>query len=156
MRATQNVRFDPRSTGTPCRSLSQISKWTPAGATPSPILRGGSTLRDGRLPPAMKALKASTLHSLNPLLDVLRAHPALREVRPAEFALDDKDFVHFHEDSDDVFADVCLKEEGRVHMPVSSPAEQAEFLERIDRTLEALEQREEMRGRRGRNKMRAV
>ena len=104
----------------------------------------------------MKALKASTLHSLNPLLDVLRAHPALREVRPAEFALDDKDFVHFHEDSDGVFADVRLKEEGRVHMPVSSPAEQAEFLERIDRTLEALEQREEMRGRRGRNKMRAV
>ena len=104
----------------------------------------------------MKALKASTLNSLNPLLDVLRAHPALREVRPAEFALDDKDFVHFHEDSDGVFADVRLKEEGRVHMPVSSPAEQAEFLERIDRTLEALEQREEMRGRRGRNKMRTV
>lgn len=95
----------------------------------------------------MKALKASTLHSLNPLLDVLRAHSALREVRPAEFALDDKDFVHFHEDSDAVFADVRLKGEGRVHMPVSSPAEQAEFLERIDRTLEALERREEMRGR---------
>ena len=54
----------------------------------------------------MKALKASTLSSLNPLLDVLRAHPALREVRPAEFALDGKDFVHFHEDSDGVFADV--------------------------------------------------
>ena len=81
----------------------------------------------------MKPLKASTLHSLHPLLDVLRAHPALREVRPAEFALDDKDFVHFHEDSDGVFADVRLKE-GRVHMPVSSPAQQGEFLERIDRT----------------------
>jgi len=88
----------------------------------------------------MKPLKASTLHSLHPLLDVLRAHPALREVRPAEFALDDKDFVHFHEDSDGVFADVRLKE-GRVHMPVSSPAQQGEFLERIDRTLEALERR---------------
>ena len=97
----------------------------------------------------MKALKPSTLDSLNPLLDVLRAHPALREVRPAEFALDDKDFVHFHEDSDGVFADVRLKE-GRVHMPVSSSTEQAEFLERIDRTLEALEVREEMRRRRTR------
>jgi hypothetical protein len=104
----------------------------------------------------MKALRASTLHSLSPLLDVLRAHPALWEVRRAEFALDDKDFVHFHEDSDGVFADVRLKEEGRVHMPVSSPAQQAEFLERIGRTLEALERREEMRGRKGRNKMRTV
>ena len=102
----------------------------------------------------MKALKASTLESLALLLSVLRAHPALREVRSAEFALDDKDFVHFHEDSDGVFADVRLKEEGRVHMPVSSPAQQAEFLERIDRTLEALERREEMRGRTGRSRMR--
>jgi hypothetical protein len=102
----------------------------------------------------MKALKASTLASLNPLLNVLRAHPALREVRPAEFALDDQDFVHFHEESDGVFADVRLKE-GRVHMLVSSPAQLAEFLERIDPTLEALELREEMRGRRGRNNMRA-
>ena len=99
----------------------------------------------------MKALKASTLHSLNPLLDVLRAHPALREVRPAEFALHRKDFVHFHEDSDGVFADVRLKDEGRVHMPVSSPAEQAEFLDRIDPTLEALALHEEMR-RRGRKR----
>jgi hypothetical protein len=104
----------------------------------------------------MKALNPSTLHSLNPLLEVLRAHPALREVRPAEFAVDDKDFVHFHEDSDGVFADVRLKEEGRVHMPVSSPAQQAEFLERIDRTLEALALREERRERRGRNKTRTV
>ena len=101
----------------------------------------------------MKALKASTLHSLSPVLDVLRTHPALREVRPAEFALDGKEFVHFHEDSDGLFADVRLKNEGRVHMPVSSPAEQAEFLERIDGTLEALERREEIRGRKGRNKM---
>jgi hypothetical protein len=101
----------------------------------------------------MKALKVSTLHSLSPLLDVLRAHPALREVRRAEFALDEKDFVHFHEDSDGVFADVRLKEVGRVHMPVSSPAQQAEFLERIDRTLEALERRGEMRGRRSRNRL---
>ena len=104
----------------------------------------------------MKALKTSTLNSLNPLLAVLRAHPALREVRPAEFALDDKDFVHFHEDSDGVFADVRLKEVGRVHMPVSSAAQQAEFLERIDRTLEALELHTEMRGRRRRSKLRAV
>jgi hypothetical protein len=95
----------------------------------------------------MKALKASTLDTLSPLLDVLRTHPGLREVRPAEFELDGDDFVHFHEDSDGVFADVRLRKEVRVHMPVSSPAEQAEFLEQIDRTLEALERR---RGRGGR------
>jgi hypothetical protein len=74
-------------------------------------------------------------------------HPALQEVRPAEFRLDDRNFVHFHEEPKGVFADVLLTK-GRVNMPVSSPAEQAELLERIDQILESLELRERKRERR--------
>jgi hypothetical protein len=86
-------------------------------------------------------MKSSTLEGLKPLLDVLRAHPALRELRPAEFYLDDRSFVHFHEEPEGVFADVLFTK-GRVHMPVSSAAEQGELLERVDQVLESLERRE--------------
>jgi len=93
-------------------------------------------------------MKSSTLEALAPLLAVLRAHSALQEVRPATFHLDGRGFVHFHEGPEGVFADVLLAK-GRVHMPVSSPAEQAELMERIDQVLESLERRERSRQRKG-------
>ena len=85
-------------------------------------------------------MKQATFHAIAPLLSVLRAHPALSEVRPAEFQLSGRDFLHFHEDPDGVVADVLLAE-GRVSMAVSSSAEQAEFLERIDHSLSSLDAR---------------
>jgi hypothetical protein len=54
--------------------------------------------------------------------------------------------VHFHEESEGLYADVLLAK-GRVHMPVSSPAEQSELLQRIDQVLESLERRERQRER---------
>ena len=96
-------------------------------------------------------MKSSTFKDLTPLLDVLRAHPALREARPAAFHLNGRNFVHFHEEPEGVFADVLLTN-GRVRMPVSSPAEQAELLERIDHVLESLELREHKRERRDRRR----
>jgi hypothetical protein len=92
-------------------------------------------------------VKQATLDRIAPLLDALRAHPALSEVRPAEFMLDGRDFLHFHDEPEGVFADVRLAE-GRVSMPVSSSAEQAEFLERIDHSLYSLDAR--VRDRRSR------
>lgn len=91
-------------------------------------------------------MKRRTLERLEPLLEVLRAHPALEEVRHATFDVNGREFVHFHEGSEGVFADVLLAK-GRIHMPVSTPAEQAELLERIDRVLESLERRERSRQR---------
>lgn len=83
-------------------------------------------------------MKQTTLDLLRPLLEVLRAHPALREVRPTAFHLDDRDFVHFHDEPEGIFADVRLRRE-IVRMPVSSPSEQAELLERIDEALSSLD-----------------
>lgn len=92
-------------------------------------------------------MKQSTLEILDPLLTVLRAHPALREVRPATFDLNGQEFVHFHEGPDGVIGDVLLVK-GRLHMPASSPVEQAELLERIDAVLDSLERRQRSRQRR--------
>ena len=94
-------------------------------------------------------MKRATLDRIAPLLDALRAHPALLEVRPTEFQLEGRDFLHFHDEPDGVVADVRLAE-GRVSMPVSSSSEQAEFLDRIDQTLASLDVRVRDRQRRGR------
>ena len=95
-------------------------------------------------------MKQATLESLAPLLAELRANPALDEVRPAEFLLDGRPFLHFHEDERGVTADVLLAG-GRVSMPVRSAAEQAELLDRIYDKLEAIETREIDRRRRPRH-----
>lgn len=92
-------------------------------------------------------MKDSTLEVLAPLLEVLRAHPALEEDRPGEFSLNGRGFLHFHESSRGIFTDVLLAK-GRVHMPVSTPAEQGELLERIDQVLKSLALRERKRERR--------
>jgi hypothetical protein len=83
-------------------------------------------------------VKKSTLQLIAPILSVLRAHPTLHEVRPTAFHLDGRDFLHFHEEADGVFADVRLSK-GFVRMPVSSEFEQSEFLDRIDEVLSSLE-----------------
>jgi hypothetical protein len=90
-------------------------------------------------------MKGTTLNQLAQLLAVLRARPELREVHPGTFLLDGRSFVHFHEESDGVFADLLIAKDldprrrARVHMRVSSSAEQAELLERIDDIFEAME-----------------
>ncbi len=96
-------------------------------------------------------MKQATLDRIAPLLDVLRAHPALSEVRPTEFELDGREFLHFHEDEGGAVADVRLAG-GRVSMRVASSAEQADFLERIDPELSSLEARALDRQRRGRER----
>lgn len=91
-------------------------------------------------------MKAQTLERLAPLLAVLRASPALAEVRPAAFHLDGRDFLHFHDEADGLFADVRLTK-GRVRLPVRLPvrlsvetrAEQAELLDRIEAQLSSLD-----------------
>ena len=82
-------------------------------------------------------MKTSTLEALAPLLDALRAYTVLEEIRPGAFCLKGRDFIHFHETADGVVADVLLAK-GRVRMPVSTDAQQAELLDRIDRQLAAL------------------
>ena len=96
-------------------------------------------------------MKQATLDRIAPLLEELRAHPALSEARPAEFHVDGREFLHFHDDPDGVVADVLLTE-GRMSMRVTSVAEQAELLDRIDHSLESLDARALDRRRRGRRR----
>lgn len=102
-------------------------------------------------------MKRAALDRIAPLLDVLRAHSALREVRPTVFHLNDRDFLHFHiilhshDEPGGVFADVRLTK-GIVRMPVSSRSEQAELLERIYESLSSLDSRVRDRQRRGRRR----
>jgi len=83
-------------------------------------------------------MKQVTAELLAPLLRALRGYSMLDEVKPATFHLRGRDFIHFHEAPDGVVADVLLAR-GRVHMSVSTTAEQAELLERIESQLASLE-----------------
>lgn len=88
----------------------------------------------------MRHAGPATLDRIAPLLTELRARGVLRERRPGVFELKSRAFLHFHDDPSGVFADVRLAE-GFARLPVTSRAEQAELLERIDDCLSAIESR---------------
>jgi hypothetical protein len=85
-----------------------------------------------------RSMKITTLDCIEPLLEVLRGYSALTEVRPTAFHLDGRDFIHFHELPEGIFADVRLSK-GQVRMSVSTQPEQTELLERIEDTLSSLQ-----------------
>lgn len=88
----------------------------------------------------MKHAGPAALARISPLLEELRAHPALRERRPGVFYLKSRAFLHFHDDPSGIFADVRLAEDF-VRLPVTSSSQQADLLERIDGCLSATERR---------------
>ena len=97
----------------------------------------------------MKRTGAATLERIAPLLQELRAHPALREGRPGHFFLNSGEVLHFHDDPAGVFADLRLAE-GFVRLCVTTSAEQAELLGRIEDCLMTIESRTTGRSRRRR------
>jgi hypothetical protein len=99
----------------------------------------------------MKHAGPATLDRISPLLEELRARPALREMRPGVFYLKSRAFLHFHDDPSGVFADVRLAE-GFVRLPVTSRSQQSDLLERIDDCLSAVESRSAGQGERSRGR----
>jgi hypothetical protein len=95
----------------------------------------------------MKRAGTATLERIAPLLRELRAHPVLREGRPGHFFLRSREVLHFHDDPAGVFADLRLAE-GFVRLCVTTSAEQAELLGRIEDCLTTVESRETGRSRR--------
>jgi len=83
-------------------------------------------------------VKLSTLECLAPLLDELRRHPALHEVRPTVFHVNRRNFLHFHDDDDGIYADIRLAR-GFLRLPASTSGEQAELLSQIDERLGSLD-----------------
>lgn len=88
----------------------------------------------------MRRAGPDTLARIAPLLAELRLRPALRERRPGVFELRTRAFLHFHDDAAGVFADVRLAGDF-VRLRVTTRAEQAELLDRIDDCLSAIESR---------------
>jgi len=94
----------------------------------------------------MKHAGPRTFDRISPLLEKLRARPALREKRPGVFYLKSRAFLHFHDDPVGIFADVRLADEF-VRLPVTSESQQADLLERIDDCLSTIESRSSSRRR---------
>ena len=88
----------------------------------------------------MKHAGLRTLARISPLLEELRARPALSEKRPGVFYLKSRSFLHFHDDPVGIFADVRLADEF-VRLPVTSDPQQSDLLERIDDCLSTIESR---------------
>ena len=97
----------------------------------------------------MKQAGPGTLARMSPLLEALRARPALRERRPGVFELESQPFLHFHCDETEIFADIRVSGEF-IRMPVTSSSQQFDLLERVDECLSAIEDRAENRRRRRR------
>ena len=83
-------------------------------------------------------MKESTLEILAPLLGFLRGYEVLEETHETKFLLRGKDFVHFHDDPDGLWADAKLSK-GRVRLSVATRSEQDELMEMIAEKLDALE-----------------
>lgn len=91
-------------------------------------------------------MREEALLQLEPLLRTLRGFGVLEEARTAAFHLDGRDFLHFHDEPDGLYADVRLAR-GRARLPVNTPGEQAELLARLDDTLSSLEDHRRKPGR---------
>lgn len=91
-------------------------------------------------------MREETLRKLAPLLSVLRSYSVLQEVRGATFHLSGRDFIHFHDEPDGLWADVRLAK-GRVRRSVADAASQAELLEEIEARLDSIEGRRRPRRR---------
>jgi hypothetical protein len=94
-------------------------------------------------------VKRTTLELITPLLEELRRHPALHEVRPTQFHVNGRDFLHFHDAPDGVFADIRLAK-GFRRLPVTSRSEQSELLGLVDDLLSSKDSRVEGKRRRER------
>lgn len=91
-------------------------------------------------------MREVTQKKLAPLLSVLRGYSVLREVREGSFHLHGKDFIHFHDEPDGLWADVRLAQ-GRVRRSVADSASQADLVEEIGSRLDSLERRHSLRKR---------
>lgn len=79
----------------------------------------------------MKHAGPAALDALEPLLARVRALPGLKEKTRGAFYLKSRAFLHFHEDSAGLFADVRLTGDDFTRLRVSEPAEQEELMRRL-------------------------
>ena len=83
-------------------------------------------------------MRHETNATLEMQLNFLRSHEILSEVKPTNFQLNGKGFIHFHDEPDGLRADIFLSK-GRLRMPANTASEQADVIGTIETILESLE-----------------
>jgi hypothetical protein len=78
----------------------------------------------------MRHATSETLQEIEPLLERLRSVPGLVEKRPGIFYRKSKAFLHFHEDSSGLHADVRF-EEGFERVRTETDVEREELVARV-------------------------
>ena len=85
----------------------------------------------------MRHITAERVEAIEPMLDEIRACGGLVEKGPARFYRKSQGFLHFHEDGDDIYADVRLQPGPFERVRVTTKAEQRRLVTRIRRCLGA-------------------
>ena len=83
-------------------------------------------------------MRHETNETLEMLLNFLKSYEILSEMKPTNFHLNGKGFIHFHDEPDGLWADIFLSK-GRLRMPANTASEQADVIGTIETTLESLE-----------------
>ena len=83
----------------------------------------------------MKHITAERLDGIEPLLDTIRALNGLVEKKRGVFYRKSKAFLHFHEDGDDVYADVRLVGPDFDRFRVTTATEQRKLVADIRKVL---------------------
>ena len=79
-------------------------------------------------------MRQQTIEALSILLNFLRSYEILNEVKPTNFHLNGKGFIHFHDEPDGLWADIFLSK-GRLRMPVNTASEQADVIGPLNQHL---------------------
>ena len=83
----------------------------------------------------MKHASPQTISALSPLLERIRTLPGLKEKKPGIFYRKSRAFLHFHEDGDQIYADVRLREPDFERFPATTIENQSELLGAIQAVL---------------------
>lgn len=88
-----------------------------------------------KLSTIMKHASQETIASLAPLLEEIRALPGLKEKKTGIFYRKSRAFLHFHEDGDQIYADVRLQDPDFQRFPVTTEEDQTVFLTTVRDSL---------------------
>ena len=83
-------------------------------------------------------MRQQTIEALSILLNFLRSYEILNEVKPTNFHLNGKKFIHFHDEPYGLWADI-FPSKGVIRMPDNTASEQADVIGNIKPILESLE-----------------
>ena len=79
----------------------------------------------------MKHATSETITRIKPLLNRIRDFSEFKEKKPGIYYYRSKAFLHFHEDDDQIFADIKLNPPDFTRLPVTTNEQQEELIRLI-------------------------